>query len=95
LFGEIVGELSAARPDGEEEPMINVVMWEHDGDSRVLVFPRTRHRPSHFYAEGEARVLISPAAVDCGGVMITPLEHDFARMTGPLVEEILGEVLVR
>jgi hypothetical protein len=61
--------------------MMNLLGSYAEGMWRVVLFPRARHRPSFFYAEGDQRLLISPAAVDLGGVCITPLETDFRRIT--------------
>jgi hypothetical protein len=75
----------------KEEPMLNILVTYEDG-WRVLVFPRARHRPSFFFAEGEEKLLISPAAVDLGGVCITPLEKDFHRVTREHLATMFEEV---
>lgn len=64
-----------------EEAMMNLIAWYEDGTWVVLLFPRAKHRPSFYFAEGDERLLISPAAVDMGGVSITPVEADFRRVT--------------
>lgn len=75
-----------------DEPLMNVVSFMR-GETYVLgVFARSRHRPSHYFAEGDAKVLFSPAAVDVGGVMTLPLERDFERMSRELIVEMFGEV---
>ena len=74
-----------------EEPMMNILA-SFDGAWRVLVFPRARHRPSFFFAEGDAKMLISPAAVDLGGGCITPLEKDFHRITPEDIATMFEEV---
>ncbi len=75
-----------------DEPLMNVVSFMR-GEKHVLgVFARSRHRPSHYFAEGEAKILFSPAAVDMGGVMTLPLERDFERMSRDLIAEMFGEV---
>lgn len=89
-FAALAERLNAVRPD-DEEPMLNILVSYQDG-WRVLVFPRARHRPSFFFAEGEAKILISPAAVDFGGVCITPLEKDFQRLTREHLVEMFDEV---
>ena len=38
--------------------------------------------------------MISPASVDIGGLVITPLEHDFHRVDASLIESIYREVSV-
>ena len=77
---------------GEEEPMMNVLALYEDGKWVVFVFPREKHRPACYTAEGEANLLSSPASVDLGGVFITPVEKDFLKITAADVAQILGEV---
>lgn len=79
-------------PEGEEEPMLNILCWSEDGKWKVAVFPRRKHRPACYSAEGDANILISPASVDMGGVFITPLEKDFKKITADDLEQILDEV---
>ena len=49
---------------GEEEPMMNVLALYEDEKWVVFVFPREKHRPACYTAEGEANLLSSPASVD-------------------------------
>ena len=77
---------------GEEEPMMNLLTWVEGGQWVVCIFPRSKHRPSCYTAEGDANILISPASVDMGGVFITPLEKDFEKLTATDIAAILGEV---
>jgi hypothetical protein len=77
---------------GEEEPMMNVLALYEDGKWAVFVFPREKHRPACYTAEGEANLLSSPASVDLGGVFITPVEKDFLKITAADVAQILSEV---
>ena len=83
---------------GETEPMMNVLAWYEtsttggDGTVVIVVIPRAKHRPDCYFAEGDENILLSPAAVDLGGVFITPLQKDFEKITHKNVAEILGEV---
>ena len=82
---------------GEEEPMMNLLAWTEEGENGskrwiVCIFPREKHRPSCYAAEGEANILISPASVDMGGVFITPRESDFEKLTAADIATILSEV---
>lgn len=77
---------------GEEEPMMNLLTWVEGGQWVVCIFPRSKHRPSCYTAEGDTNILISPASVDMGGVFITPLEKDFEKLTATDIAAILGEV---
>ena len=79
-------------PEVEEEPMLNILCWSEEGKWKVAVFPRRKHRPACYSAEGDANILISPASVDMGGVFITPLEKDFKKITADDLEQILDEV---
>jgi hypothetical protein len=64
-----------------EEPMMNILGYFDDNKWRVLIFPRGKHRPDFYYSEGEDKFIWSPAAVDLGGVCITPVERDFKKIT--------------
>ena len=75
-----------------EEPMMNMLCSFTDGTWRVIVFPRSKHRPDIFFKEEAERVVISPAAVDIGGLIVTPLEKDFKTVDASLVESIFQEV---
>lgn len=81
------------KPD-DDEPMMNVLAWYEDRKWMVCVFPRELHRPSCYGAEGEENMLISPASVDMGGVLITPLEKDFNKITAKDIRFILSEVCI-
>ena len=76
----------------EDEPMMNVLVLYEDDRWVVFVFPREKHRPACYTAEGEANLLSSPASVDLGGVFITPVEKDFLKITAEDVAQILSEV---
>ena len=78
--------------EGETEPMMNLLAL-YDTDKWVIfIFPRDKHRPSCYFAEGEAKLLSSPASVDMGGVFITPVEADFHKITTAHIQQILEEV---
>ena len=76
----------------DDEPMMNLLVWYEEGMWTVCVFPRKKHRPACYSAEGEDNVLISPASVDMGGVFITPLEKDFHKITAEDITTILEEL---
>ena len=76
----------------EEEAMMNMVGFHRMGKTRLLVFPRKKHRPETFFREGDDRIVVSPGAVEMGGVFVTPVERDFKRLDAATVEGILKEV---
>ncbi|MBE6288316.1 MAG: DUF4922 domain-containing protein [Mediterranea massiliensis] len=90
LFGFIY-ECLPLKAD-ETEPMMNVLTMYEADKWVVFVFPREKHRPACYTAEGEAQLLSSPASVDLGGVFITPIEKDFNKITAEDVAQILSEV---
>jgi len=75
-----------------DEPMVNVIGSYEEGAWRLIVFPRSKHRPQAYFHGGDKKVLVSPAAVDIGGLIITPIEKDFQTLDGPAVEGIFREV---
>jgi hypothetical protein len=75
-----------------EEPMINIVGLYEERKWRLIVFPRRKHRPDVFSKEGVDRVVVSPGAIDMGGLLITPVEKDFERLDTAAVENIYKEV---
>lgn len=83
---------------GELEPRMNVVCWRQKGSSThpdeliTLVFPRAKHRPDCYQAEGQEQLLVSPGALDMCGLIITPREEDYKRITAQRAADILREV---
>ncbi len=79
----------------EQEPMINLVsFYEKEYGWRVIIFLRAKHRPTVFFAEDESKMLVSPAAIDLGGVCVFPREEDFNRITKEMIADIFKEVFV-
>ena len=77
---------------GEEtEPMMNIIAWRKGDDFISVVIPREKHRPDAYFADGEEQVLVSPGALDMAGLMITPREDDFQKLTDSKASAILQE----
>ena len=79
------------QPD-DSEPLLNILTWYEKGKWITFLFLRKKHRPDCYFAEGEANLLITPASVELGGVVITPLEKDFEKITAADIAGILAEV---
>ena len=92
-FGALYGVLQEGA-GADEEPMLNVLGFYTDGEWRVLVFPRAKHRPSFYFKEGDDKLLISPAAVELGGICTTPREQDFEKVTREHIVQLYSEVCV-
>ena len=80
--------------DAREEPMMNILTLFKAGRWRTLIFPRALHRPLQYFEDGEKNILLSPASVDMGGVLITPLEKDFKKITKEDIKDIYRQVLL-
>lgn len=80
--------------EGDEEPMMNILVWFEEERWYSVIFPREVHRPKCYYAEGDDNILMSPASVDLGGAFITPLEKDFNKITKEDIEAILKEICI-
>ena len=83
-----LAELTGA-PD---EPLINLAATIGMNGWAVVIFPRGKHRPACFFAEGEAKLTVSPAAIDLSGVFVTPHQEHFERITALDIERICEEV---
>lgn len=79
-------------PEGEAEPMMNLLCYATPAGERLVVIPRKRHRPSFYGMDTDDQMLLSPASVDMGGVFITPLEKDFDRVDADLIRRIFDEL---
>ena len=65
-----------------DETMMNIVCNCENDIFYVFVFPRKAFRPNQYFAENEKEnLLISPATVELSGVIITPRENDFCKIT--------------
>ena len=91
---ELFSRLYEALPlkEDETEPMMNIVAWRNGEAFISVVFPREKHRPDCYSAEGEAQCLVSPGSLDMAGLMILPRQSDFEGMTARLAKAILREV---
>jgi len=80
--------------EGDKEPGMNIIALYENSTWYTVIFLREKHRPDCFYAVGEDNILISPGAVDMGGILVTPLEKDFNKITSQNVSDILKEVCI-
>ena len=82
-------------PEGETEPRMNLISWREAGDESrsdeivTLIFPRKKHRPECYQTN---TLMVSPGALDMGGLIITPREEDYNKLTPEWAAEILQEV---
>ncbi len=75
----------------ETEPMMNIISWRKGEEFISVVIPREKHRPKAYFAEGDAQFVVSPGALDMSGLIITPREEDFRKLTEEKVLSLLQE----
>lgn len=90
LFNIIYQNLPTLPAD--EEPMMNLLAMYDEGEWILFILLRRKHRPSCYTAQGNERLLCSPASVDLGGVLILPIAEDFEKITDEMAENIVSEV---
>ena len=92
---QLFRRLYEALPATEPEPMMNIVSWRSNDDFLSVVFPRTKHRPDCYYKEGNEQFIISPGALDMAGLIITPRQEDYERLTPEKALGILDEITLK
>ncbi len=85
----------------ETEPMMNIIAWRKGDEYISVVIPREKHRSACYFAEelhlegntahGDSQVMVSPGALDMSGLVITPREEDFRKLTEARATAILQE----
>ena len=74
------------------EPMMNVCCCYVEGKWLLFIFPRRAFRPWQYEAEGEKQLLVSPATVEMGGIMVVPVEEHFNRINREDIISIYSQV---
>lgn len=75
----------------ETEPMMDIISWRKGEEFISVVIPREKHRPEAYFAEGDAQFVVSPGALDMSGLIITPREEDFRKLTEEKALSLLQE----
>jgi len=91
VFAKLFDELKKLQPD-EAEPMINILTSYENNRWNVHFFPRKLHRPWQYFENGEKQIILSPASVDLGGVLITPREEDYHKLSMYDAQDIFEQV---
>jgi len=94
---QLMETLQAAETEKEEstekeEPMVNVLCWYDHQGWHLLLFYRKAHRPSCYYRQDDQQRLISPAAVEMGGLLIAARQEDYNALTVEELASIYNEV---
>lgn len=94
LAGLRLGGLTS---DGKlsDPELVNTFFWMSDsGMLRFLVVPRKAHRPDCYYAEGEAKRMVSPGCIDMAGLLIVPRKEDYKRLSSREIYQIFNDVAI-
>jgi hypothetical protein len=76
-----------------KEPNLNILTWRENNRWTICIFKRKRHRPTQFYEERDAQLLVSPAAVEMAGLVVTPRLDDFEKITQADLVDIYTQVI--
>jgi len=87
---KVIDEL--AEHTGKSEPLLNIVCTYDPKLWTVYLFPRAKHRPASFYAEGKERLIVSPGAIDMAGVVVVPERQHYDKIDGEVMSRIFSEV---
>ena len=74
------------------EPMLNLFCLYGEREWRVIIFPRQKHRPAAYYKSGVEQIMVSPGAVEMGGILVLPREGDYDRLDAALLLNIFQEI---
>lgn len=72
--------------------LTNVFVYQTDDDKfSIIVIPRKAHRPSCFFATGDAQLMVSPGALDVAGLIVLPRSEDYEKITAGDLQTIFRE----
>jgi hypothetical protein len=91
LFFSLFDKMTLLFPSAKETKL-NLISTIENGEHVLVIFPRAKHRPHYFYAEGEDKLLVSPATLDFGGIMVLPREEDYRKINTEIIKQIYSEV---
>lgn len=82
----------ADTPQGESEPLFNLISWYSGGEYCSIIVFRTAHRSHHYFSDGSDHLTMSPGCADMGGCFVAPVPEDFDKLDAKLLTEVLDEV---
>jgi hypothetical protein len=71
---------------------MNLFGYYEKGEYHLFIFPRKKHRPDCFFAEGDDYKMISPGAIDIAGIFVLPRKEDFDLIDASLISKVFMEV---
>jgi ATP adenylyltransferase/5',5'''-P-1,P-4-tetraphosphate phosphorylase II len=89
---EFVGRVLECLPANDPEPLVNVLATHRGGRYLAVVWPRSKHRPDCYFEKGEARIAVSPAALEMAGILVVAEPDHFDRIDRQTAVSIYAEV---
>jgi hypothetical protein len=77
-----------------DEPMMNMLANYRNDRWIIHIFPRKQHRPRQYHEKDENQLLLSPASIDMGGVLIMPREEDYRKISKEVIDDVYSQVCV-
>ena len=79
--------------ESDNEPLMNLLCSHNEEFGwNLIIYLRSKHRPEVYFSEEPKKLIISPAAVDMGGLIVSPRKEDFERIDLEVLQKILNEV---
>jgi len=76
----------------QDEPLVNILIAADGPDLIGILLPRKAHRPACYFSQDGDHMVVSPWAVDVGGLLVLPRREVYERMTREKVLGIFSEV---
>ena len=80
---------------GATDALVNVIASYKNRVWSVIIFFRSKQRPTLYYAPETQKILVSPGCVEMGGQIITGREADFSKITPELIEETYADISLK
>jgi hypothetical protein len=79
----------------DEEPMMNILAWYQFPEWKVILFPRSKQRPWQYFSDDLNQLIISPASVEMGGLVVLPREEDYYKLTAKDLISVYDQVTIQ
>ena len=90
-LGVQVGSADEVKIDCRRSDNMNILCWNTSEGLHWWIVGRHKHRPSQYFEEGDAQVIISPASLEFAGVVPLPREEDYEKMDAALLGDIISQ----
>ncbi len=90
-LGVQVADADDVKIDFRKSDNMNILCWNTPQGLCWWIVGRQKHRPSQYFEEGDAQVIISPASLEFAGVVPLPREEDYEKMDATLLSDIFSQ----